>query len=154
MIMSSDGPACPFLNLMKALLYFSPCSHVLSRSLFLPPFLHPLPPPSLSLSLPLSSVLEGPRTNYQKGHFHLWTAGFNRYLFHAFKINPILQLSVWFVYFVLERSFSGVGVGGVDGGGGVNARDAIHLEPPLYWISPQADQACKKDISLALKQKQ
>lgn len=36
----------------------------------------------------------------------------------------------------------------------VNARDAIHLEPPLYWISPEADQACKKDISLALKQKQ
>lgn len=46
----------------------------------------------------------------------------------------------------------GRGVGG--GLGGANARDAIHLEPPLYWISLQADQACKEDISLALKQKQ
>lgn len=37
--------------------------------------------------------------------------------------------------------------------GGGRGVDAIHLEPPLYWISPRADQACKKDISLALKQK-
>lgn len=34
---------------------------------------------------------------------------------------------------------------------GGDARDAIHLEPPLYWISLLADQACKKDISSALK---
>lgn len=115
MIMSSDGPACPFLNLMKALLCFSRCLHI---PLVFPPFPQPhslslfsCPPPPPPPPLSYSSVLKGPRTNYQKGHFHLWTAGFNRYLFHAFKINPILQLSLWFVYFVLERSFSGVGAG-------------------------------------------
>lgn len=142
--------ACPFLNSVKALLsvFFLLTIHLSYSSLsvsILP--LHPfcslsLPPVHASLSLSFSIVLKGPRTNYQKGHFHLWTAGFNRYLFHAFKINPILLLSVWFVYFALEYSFSRKGG---------NARDAIHLEPPLYWISLLADQACKKDISSALK---
>lgn len=111
-------------------LFFSMFARLILLSIF--SFAHFLQPLSRSLCLSLclslsfspsfpssySSVLKGPRTNYQKGHFHLWTAGFNRYLFHAFKINPILQLSVWFVYFVLERSFNGWGGGWVGGLGG------------------------------------
>lgn len=100
--------------------------------------LHTLPPslPSLSsvpLSLFLSSVLKGPRTNYQKGHFHLWTAGFNRYLFHAFKINPILLLSVWFVYFALEYSFSGRGEMH-----GMQFTLNLHYIGFLYWLIKHA----------------
>lgn len=147
MIMSSEGPACPFLNLMKALL-FSRCSLVLFCCLFSSaPFYSPFLSLSLfsfSLSFSYCSVLKGPRTNYQKGHFHLWTAGFNRYLFHAFKINPILQLSVWFVYFLLERSFSGWGGGWVEvweGGGectGCNSPwTSIILDFSTGWSSMQ-----------------
>ena len=115
---------------------FSAVSLSLSLSLSLP---SPCPPPSLSLSLSfppflsLSSVLKGPRTNYQKGHFHLWTAGFNRYLFHAFKINPILLLSVWFVYFALEYSFGGRGEMH-----GMQFTLNLHYIGFLYWLIKHA----------------
>lgn len=94
---------------------------------------HPTPCLPLSLSLSFSIVLKGPRTNYQKGHFHLWTAGFNRYLFHAFKINPILLLSVWFVYFALEYSFSGRGEMH-----GMQFTLNLHYIGFLYWLIKHA----------------
>lgn len=94
-------------------------------SLFLLSAASPPSPPSI--------VLKGPRTNYQKGHFHLWTAGFNRYLFHAFKINPIILLSAWFVYFALEYSLSRMG-----GGTGCNSPwTSIILDFSTGWSSMQ-----------------
>lgn len=99
---------------------YVPFSVLLALSLSISLTLHPLnhfsrsPPPAL----------KGPRTNYQKGHFHLWSEGLNRYLFHAFKIKPILLLSVWFVYFCTSICMLFLSRG--------NVRDAIHLEPQLY----------------------
>lgn len=101
------------------------CSLTLSLSLSLAQ--------SMPLSLSVFIILKGPRTNYQKGHFHLWTAGFNRYLFHAFKINPILLLSVWFVYFALEYSFSGRG-----GMHRMQFTLNLHYIGFLYWLIKHA----------------
>lgn len=108
-------------------------------SLCLPPSAPPLLQPLLllhGLALPFFFfiVLKALGTNYQKGHFHLWTAGLNRYLFHAFKIKPVLLLSVWFVYFALEYSFSGKELDAEGEGGEWNARPGMQFTLNLRYI--------------------
>lgn len=139
MIMSSERGSLSLSQICKSCSFdLSRCSLVLFFTLFFP--LHPLCSLSLPQSMPLSpplslslSLLKGPRTNYQKGHFHLWTAGFNRYLFHAFKINPILLLSAWFVYFALEYSFSRRGEMH-----GMQFTLNLHYIGFLYWLIKHA----------------
>lgn len=137
MIMSSERGSMFLSQLCESsslCLSLSRCSLVLLLSLF---FLSTLSAvclsPPVHASLSFCIVLKGPRTNYQKGHFHLWTAGFNRYLFHAFKINPILLLSVWFVYFALEYSFSRRGEMH-----GMQFTLNLHYIGFLYWLIKHA----------------
>ena len=59
-------------------------------------------------------------------------------------ITVVCVICLFFIFFAPQRSPS-------QRAG--NARDAIHLEPPLYWISLLTDQACKKDISSGTKTK-
>lgn len=136
MIMSSERGSLFLLKSAKASLP----AFLFTRFLLIILVLHrvrsvspPQPVPS-SLSF---IVLRGPRTNHQKGHFHLWTAGFNRYLFHAFKINPILLLSVWFVYFawnIPSLEWGGVG----EGATGCNSPwTSIILDFSTGWSSMQ-----------------